>query len=172
MHGKGEGRKFRLVSEGSYYRVVALRTFVLVNGKTVKPGHEGGLIESEESLSQDGKCWVGKNAVVSGNARVFGDAYVGGEAIVCGNAVVKDYASVVDDCNVSGNAVVRGRAMISGSVWVRGNAVVGSIRPTEDGLDFYAKYSKGVLEIMRCHNKIKVSIAGEHCAIGRLPSDK
>lgn len=167
-----EGRKFKLVREGAYYRVVALRTFVLVNGKTVKPRHEGGLVEGEENLSQDGKCWVGKNAVVSGNARVLGDAYVGGNAIVCGDAVVQDQAVVVDDCNVSGNAVVRGRAKISGSVWVRGNSTVGSIHPAADGLDFSANYSKGVLEIMRLHTKVRISIAGEHCAIGRLPGDK
>ena len=53
---------------------------------------EGGWIESENNLSQDG------DAMVYGDARVFGDARV------CGDARVSDDAKVFGDARIFGSA--------------------------------------------------------------------
>ena len=69
--------KYKMIECGAYFRIVALRAFW-----NVKEGEEGGLIEKEENLAQDGNAWVHGNALVSGDARVSGDAQVYGNARV------------------------------------------------------------------------------------------
>jgi len=102
----------------------------------VKKGDLGGYVEKEDNLSHIYGAWVGNDAVVKGNARVYDNAVVSGEAVVEGNARVydnawiKDHAVVEDDAVVSGNAhvsdeaVVTGESWISDNAWVFGNAVV------------------------------------------------
>ena len=47
------------------YRIVALQNISTIN---VKAGDEGGLIEKESNLSQEGNAWVYRNAQVYGFA--------------------------------------------------------------------------------------------------------
>jgi hypothetical protein len=79
--------------------IVALRDIKRWN---IKAGDIGGIISSENNLSQDGNAWVYGDAQVYGNARVYGDARVSGNAQVSGNA------RVYGDAQVYGNARVYG----------------------------------------------------------------
>lgn len=56
------------------------RIEAVVSFGNVTAGEEGGWIEKEENLSQEGLCWVYNDAWVSGNARVCDDAWVSGNA--------------------------------------------------------------------------------------------
>lgn len=102
--------KYIINEEG---RVVALKDF-----GNVKIGDVGGFVESDDSLSQDGDCWIYDNAKVFDKARVYG------------NAKVHGYAHVYGDAHVSGNAKISGDVKISGDdcvydyAWVYGDARV------------------------------------------------
>lgn len=95
------------------------RIRALIKFGNVKAGENGGYIESEKNLSQDGNAWVSGNAWVTGDARVSGNARVTGDACVSGDA------RVTGDAWVSGNAWVSGDACVSGGdACVSGNACV------------------------------------------------
>lgn len=54
-------------------RIRALRNIPEVG---IKAGDVGGYVQSEENLSQEGNCWVFRDAKVYGDARVCGNAFV------------------------------------------------------------------------------------------------
>jgi uncharacterized Fe-S cluster protein YjdI len=91
---------------------------------------EGGWIESEKNLAQEGdahvygNAYVYGNACVSGNACVYGDAHVYGNADVYGNAYVYGDACVSGDACVYGDAHVYGDANVYGNAYVYGDACV------------------------------------------------
>lgn len=89
------------------HKIVALKDFSDMRGDI-----EGGWIEKEENLSQEGDCWVYSDAMVYGNATVRDNAVVCDEAIVCGNAIVCDEAIVRGNAIVTDNAVVYGEVEI------------------------------------------------------------
>jgi hypothetical protein len=95
------------------FRIKALKDFSIF-----KKGELGGYIEKEENLSQEGNAWV------SDNAMVFGDAWIFGNARVSDNAMVYGDARVFDDAWVFGNARVSGDAWVYGDAWIFGNARV------------------------------------------------
>ena len=96
------------------YRIRALKTFKTVDGKTVKAGDLGGWVESEDNLSQKGKCWVAGDAIVCDNAEVYDNALVSGYAYVYGDAKVYDNAQVYGgNANVYGNAKICGSAKVN-----------------------------------------------------------
>lgn len=105
-------------------RLVAVKQFGLVTGSKVKVGEQGGLVEGEWNLSQQGDCWVGKSAVVCDDARVVDYAIVSGNSIVSTNAVVSELARVEGQCVVTGYSVVRGSAVLSGEVHVWETATI------------------------------------------------
>ena len=130
------------------YTIKALRDF-----GDVKAGDTGGWVESEDNLSQYGKCWIYDDAIVygksrvcnnatihhkaevhgsakvSGNASVYDKAIIGHHAHVYGNAQIYHEASVLVDSKVYGNAEVFGTSMVLGHARVYGNAVLtGSAR--------------------------------------------
>ena len=78
------------------HRIQAVKDFAGISA-----GMFGGYIEREDNLDHAG------NAMVSGNAMVFGDAKVSGNAMVFGDAWMSDNAMVFGDAKVSGNAWVR-----------------------------------------------------------------
>ena len=55
--------------------------------KNVNTGELGGYIENEDNLSQEGNCWVHRNAIVYGRARVRDNAQIMDCAKVCGQNV-------------------------------------------------------------------------------------
>lgn len=91
---------------------------------------EGGWLESEENLSQDGDCFVKDDArvygyahvkdsaIVFGNAKIFGNAIVYGNAWVYGDAIVYGDAYVYEDASVFGSASVHGDARICGNAQI------------------------------------------------------
>ena len=89
------------------HKIVALKDFSDMRG-----GIEGGWIEKEENLSQEGNCWVYSdamvydNAIVKDNAVVCDEAIVRGNAIVCGEAIVRGNAIVTDNAVVSGKVEI------------------------------------------------------------------
>ena len=100
------------------HRIRAMKDFTLADGIDVKDGDLGGWIEREENLSHGGSAWVScdalvfGDALVYGNARVFGDARVYGNALVFGDARVYGNARVYGDARVCGNALACGDAEV------------------------------------------------------------
>ena len=107
--------KFTVKREGCHFRLVALREFSC-HDKYIKKGAQGGLVDNELNLSQEGSCWITKDACVYGNARVYGDALITDKAIVCADAVVMDNAVIRDDCQVCGKSIIRGNSVVAGAV--------------------------------------------------------
>lgn len=83
----------------------------------ISPGDFGGWIGGPQNLSQEGNCWIGKNAMaysdakVQDNALVTDNAVVHGESVIAGNAMIsgsanvestnaKDEARIEDDARV------------------------------------------------------------------------
>ena len=89
------------------YTIKALRDF-----GDVKAGDIGGWVESEDNLSQYGKCWIYDEAIVYGKARV------------CNNATIRHNAEVHSSAKVSGNASVYDKAIVGHNAHVYGNANV------------------------------------------------
>jgi len=105
----------------TFYRIKALK---YIPSMKVKKGDLGGWIESEDNLDQKGNCWVGDEAKVYANARVFGDALVYDNAWVYGKAEVYDNARVFGDALVYDNAWVYGKAEVYDNARVFGDAKV------------------------------------------------
>ena len=89
--------KYRLTDETTEWRGHTLHKIEYTEEWLEEQGLdelEGGWIESEKNLSQEGNAHVYGNVNVSGNANVFGDACVYGDANVFGNAHVYGNAHV------------------------------------------------------------------------------
>lgn len=118
------------------YRIKALKDFTLFDGKKISKGDLGGVVSSEENLSQDGRCWVCFGAMAADKSKVLEDAVLYDNTVIRDNAVIKGkatlhyYASMLDNAVVCDRAVIRNRATISenafvdGDVIIRGNATV------------------------------------------------
>ena len=98
--------------------------------RRLKDGKLGGWIESEDNLSQKGKCWVSGNAKVYEDAKVYGNAlitdgaWVSGNAKISGNARVSDVAWVKDKAKVKDNAIVSDFAIVYGKAKILDDASV------------------------------------------------
>lgn len=89
--------------------------------KGVHPGDLGGFVQSEENLSQEGRCWIFDNAIAG--EQVF----LSGDAVLRGTACARGCAAVSGDADIGQNAVVEDHAIISsgeitGSAYISGNA--------------------------------------------------
>src|SRR5574343_1073328 len=60
-------KKYKMIPEGDMFRILALVDIPMYK---LKKGDHGGLVQSENNLSQAGSAWV------SGNAQVYGNAWV------------------------------------------------------------------------------------------------
>lgn len=120
--------KYEMTGETDSMGLTRIRALVDIPRYGVKKGQLGGFIESGRNLSQDGCCWIDKDARVFGFATVSGDAYVGARAAVFENARVGNEAQVYGD--VHGWSYVGGRSFIDypvklyGYVCVRGDSRV------------------------------------------------
>jgi len=92
--------------------------------RRLSDGALGGWIEHEGNLSHDGIAWVGDEAEVSGDARVFECALVYGRARVSGSASVHGFAKVFDRAQVSGYVWLFGHAQASGDAILSGALAV------------------------------------------------
>ena len=130
-------KKYELMDETiewggkTLHRIKALKGF-----GNVICGEIGGFIEKEDNLSHEELCWVSDNALVCGdahvygnaricyNARVSGKAQVYGNATVFGNVKIYDNARVYGDANVYDGVEIHGNARVYGDVWVCDNAEI------------------------------------------------
>ncbi len=127
-----EGKKYILYrKEKDLWRIRACKNF-----RNVKKGDLGGLVESEDSLSQQGQCWIYYSekepfdSKVYGSAKVYGDAIIDFDSEVSGGAEVYDNAHITNGSKVYNDAKVYGKAYIENSkvhgenTEVYGNAAV------------------------------------------------
>lgn len=82
----------------------------------------GGYIESEDNLSQFGKCFVYDGALVKDNAKVLGDVELRENCKIVDSAVVKGNVVIGENVIVGENALVDGSVHLSGRVKVRGHS--------------------------------------------------
>lgn len=109
----------RKIGDTTLHQIKALKNFGYI-----KAGELGGYIEKENNLSQEGKAWVHKDAMVYDAARVYEDASVSDDAMVAGCAEVYGNAKVYDNALVFGNARVYDGARVFGDAVVFGDARV------------------------------------------------
>ena len=126
------------------YEIINGRCVALKNFGNVKKGDVGGYIDSEENLSQYGKCWVFNNASVTGEGFVKEDALVmdsavvkdkaivAGRAKICHNSIISGRAFVRDDAFVTDVSVIRGEANVFGKAYIGGSALVEGEAIVED----------------------------------------
>ena len=110
----------KLYKETGLLRITALIDIPYIG---IRIGDRGGLIEKESNLSHEGNCWVGVDARVSDDVRVFGNACVSGDAQVADNT------RVFEDACLSGHAWVIGNAWVSGGAEVTGSRHVITVGP-------------------------------------------
>jgi carbonic anhydrase/acetyltransferase-like protein (isoleucine patch superfamily) len=132
------------------YQIKALRDIPLYS---VEEGHLGGYVTDPEALSQEGDCWIGREACVYGNVSISDNAYVGGSARIknfrldgskieiFGIATIKGHASVNisfpegsdpeplityigEHAVISGQAQISNTENISGHARISGKAVI------------------------------------------------
>ena len=115
-------KKYELTDEVNLFGLHRVRYLRDLPG--INKGELGGWIEKEENLDQSG------DALVAGDAHVFGNARVSSNAWVYGDTFVYDNARVYGDAHVFGNAQVAGDAHVFGNARVSGDAdwmIVGPI---------------------------------------------
>lgn len=101
------------------YRIQAIKDFSIV-----KSGDKGGFVESEDNLSQSGKCWLYGDSMSYDNAQVFGDATLWFNAIACGDAVVCSRAHCGVDVVVKDLVMLRGDVHLDSNVRVSDNVQI------------------------------------------------
>ena len=106
---------YTVINGQTVYRIKALQDFGIV-----KKGDLGGYIAKESNLSfkEGSMAWVGKEAIVMGDASVLNHAHVTDYAIVAGSAEING------NCFIMKEAVVTGSAKLNGKVVVTDTAIV------------------------------------------------
>lgn len=124
--------KYELIKseEKGLCRIRALKRIVNKN-YIVEKGALGGLVFSENNLSQEGNCWIAEGARALELSRVLNEAYLAREAIVSGHATVRDSAVIRGKARINGyacvnhQAIIEGDAMLTDSVEIYQSAIVG-----------------------------------------------
>lgn len=93
------------------YRIRALRAIPRFE---VEVGDLGGLVQSEENLSQDGDCWIDRTSMAIGNSRVEGNAKVITYSTIKHKAKVCDVATIRES-TIKNNAKVYSAAHVHSS---------------------------------------------------------
>ena len=137
------GKKYMLERDGAHFRLVATKEF-WCGDYFVNRGSNGGLVDSPDNLSQDGSCWITKDACVYGNARIEGDALITDRAIVCADAIVRGQSIISDDCQVCGKSIVDGDSVVAGSIELVGVKLDGAMIKfcTKNGKIHINKYNQ------------------------------
>lgn len=76
-------RRYRIIGGTKVYQIRALRNF----GNVLK-GELGGYVESKHNLLNADTCWIKDNAVVMGDAQIYGKAIIKDNAIIGGKTFV------------------------------------------------------------------------------------
>lgn len=111
---RGKYEMFDMEDGSNLYRIRAIRDIPLWG---VKAGDFGGLIESECNLLTFGDAWIGKDAKVTGNARIhFG--HVNGTSHVFGDVLLR--RGIITDSIVCGDADIDGDFLFLNSNIING----------------------------------------------------
>lgn len=108
------------------FRIVALRD---IPEHGVKVGDLGGYVTNSNTLSHEGSCWIGDEAMVVGHVTITDDAYVGGTATIRveqqkASLTIKDNARIFENATVAvylslyrkaGTYIISGNAQIFGN---------------------------------------------------------
>jgi carbonic anhydrase/acetyltransferase-like protein (isoleucine patch superfamily) len=90
----------------------------------VKKGELGGWVQSEENLSQEGMCWIARDAMAFEHSSVTESAYMTDSAAIRGHAIISGNAVMSNNSSVSGHAHLSGHAVMHNNSVLVDNAVV------------------------------------------------
>ena len=97
-------KKYEIINDGDVKRIKALRSFH-VQGRYVNIGDVGGIVYDENTLSQEGNCWIFRGNFGFPGARIGGDSIVDvGEATLS--------ATGAPNVDILGSSVVAGGKLL------------------------------------------------------------
>lgn len=94
-------KKYEIIMDGSKKRIKALRSFC-VQGRYVNIGDVGGIVYDENTLSQEGNCWI-----FSGNLN-YPSIHISGDSIVDTNGYEADLTGPRLIVNITGTSALIG----------------------------------------------------------------
>ena len=148
------GKKFRIDDGFGTDPIFSEQSFRAGNGAWIDEDTQGGELNKESNLSQEGCSWIFKgadvlnSAVVSGNAVVLDCAKVTENAKVYGNAVVKDCGTRVEgDAHVYGNAEISGGSKIKGDARIGGDVKIDDVTIESGLFNGRAEYLRSFAEL-------------------------
>ena len=105
----------KLIDGHKVYRIKALKSFETIIGRRVNAGDLGGWVESEDNLSQDGKCWLFDDAAGYENSLRTEDSVGYGNSRQFGNSEQFGYSQQSGDSRQYGNSRQFGDSRQSGN---------------------------------------------------------
>lgn len=120
------------------HRIRALRNI----REDVHAGDLGGFVQSEENLSQEGKCWIAENAIAAEEAYVSGDAILWNYSCARGCAAISGVSriggqAIIEDHAIISAGYVHGNVHVSGNAQIYANSVTGCIPVIMEGATVY-----------------------------------
>lgn len=110
-------KKYEIINDGGKKRIKALRSFH-VQGRYVNIGDVGGIVYDENTLSQEGNCWI-----FSGNLN-YQSIRVSGDSIVDTNGYEADVTDPRPIVNITGtSALIGAHDFVTGALVARELAV-------------------------------------------------
>lgn len=110
-------KKYEIINDGGKKRIKALRSFH-VQGRYVNIGDVGGIVYDENTLSQEGNCWI-----FSGNLN-YPSIRVGGDSIVDTNGYEANVTDPRPFVNITGaSALIGAHDFVTGALAARELAV-------------------------------------------------
>ena len=106
-------KKYEIIMDGSKKRIKALRSFH-VQGRYVNIGDVGGIVYDENTLSQEGNCWI-----FSGNLN-YPSIHVSGDSIVDTNGYEAEVTDPRPIVNITGaSALIGAHDFVTGALVAR-----------------------------------------------------
>lgn len=112
----------------------------------VRKGDLGGWVSGYHNLSQQGKCWIYDNSIVTDNARVEDNAIVYSNSIMHGNSSVYNRSAICDSY-MNSDSMVLGNAQIHNSNLLDDSKVMGDSKIINSNL-------YGNTQIRKIHSRI------------------
>lgn len=123
-------KKYEIIMDGDVKRIKALRSFH-VQGRYVNIGDVGGIVYDENTLSQEGNCWIFRGNFGFPGARIGGDSIVDvGEATLS--------TTGAPNVDILGSSVVVGSKLVFASDRAAADGVVLTAADFEQGGFTYA----------------------------------
>lgn len=122
-----------------------IRSLVSISQINLKKDDLGGFVESEENLSQNGRCWIfddalvynnGKvydNALIYDNVRVYNNAKCYENCIISGHSLISDFSKCYGESVISENSLVFNNSSVYGNCKLYGIAEVSNKRHFFEG---------------------------------------